>query len=82
MIIDRPWAIVYGPKSERGPGLAYGLGATRKDAWANTLLILYGSVPPNSDHAVSALKKQGMVARRVEVHLSEDWETLWRGEVK
>jgi hypothetical protein len=71
MIIDRPWAIVYGPKSLRGPGLAYGLGATRRDAWANALLVMYGSVPPNFNHAKASLQKQGMVARRVEVHLDD-----------
>lgn len=70
-IIDRPWAIVYGPKCKYGPGLMYGLGLTRADAWDNALLVYHGG-PVNRDlkAAVKAdLKKRGMVARRVQVHL-------------
>lgn len=69
MIIDRPWAIVYGPKSKLGPGLMYGLGLTRTDAWSNAILVMYGRMPPNFADAKKNLQRRGMVARRVTVTL-------------
>jgi hypothetical protein len=70
-IIDRPWAIVYGPKCKYGRGLMYGLGLTRRDAWDNAILVWNGG-PMNLEQKIATkadLIKRGMIARRVEVHL-------------
>lgn len=72
-LIDRPWAIVYGPKYSaiHGKGLMYGLGLTRKDAWSNAVLVMRGysqsEVDVNAD--IIGLKRKGMIAQRVEVRL-------------
>lgn len=71
-IIDRPWAIVYGPNSKLGPGLMYGLGGTRQEAWVHAVLVLRGGYPASIleiDDEIKGLKRKGMVARRVEVRL-------------
>jgi hypothetical protein len=71
VIIDRPWAIIYGPKAELGPGLMYGLGLTRSDAWENAILVYLGreAGPDEQAKTKAELKRKGMVARLVEVHL-------------
>jgi hypothetical protein len=74
-VIDRPWAIVYGPRCKLGTGLMYGLGLTRVDAWNNAVLVYSGV--PWGDHrkdVIAALKKKGMIARRVAVVLEEKGE--------
>ena len=68
-VIDRPWAIVYGPKYSaiHGKGLMYGLGLTRRDAWENAVLVMCGSPPSNLDTVIKGLKAKGMIAQRVEI---------------
>ncbi len=72
-LIDRPWAIVYGPKYSaiHGKGLMYGLGLTREDAWRNAVLVMRGydqnELDINTD--IIGLKRKGMIAQRVEVRL-------------
>lgn len=72
-LIDRPWAIVYGPKYSaiHGKGLMCGLGKSRKDAWENAVLVMRGydqhQVDVNTD--IIGLKRKGMIAQRVEVRL-------------
>lgn len=72
-LIDRPWAIVYGPKYSaiHGEGLMYGLGLNRKDAWANAILVMrgYGQSEVDVNTDIIDLKRKGMIARRVEVRL-------------
>lgn len=68
-VIDRPWAIVYGPKCKLGTGLMYGLGLTRDDAWANAVLVMQGYKSRDLFCDKKALQAKGMIARRVEVHL-------------
>lgn len=70
-IIDRPWAIVYGPKysAVHGKGLMYGLGLTRKDAWSNAVLVMRGFQTSVLNDEVKQLKRKGMIAQRVEVRL-------------
>lgn len=67
MIIDRPWAIVYGPRCELGIGLLYGLGRTREDAWYNSIVVAGSLSPFSLGSEIARLKKLGMVARRVAV---------------
>ena len=71
MIIDRPWAIVYGPKSKLGKGLMYGLGLTRDEAWQHAILVYNGrdEGPVQSRRDKEHLQKQGMIARRVSIVL-------------
>ncbi len=70
-VIDRPWAIVYGPKCKLGTGLMYGLGLTRDDAWRNAVLVYlgYSVADPVFQEQKASLRKRGLVAKRVEVHL-------------
>jgi len=69
-IIDRPWAIVYGPKAKMGNGLMYGLGNNRADAWANAILVYYGTHAHGGlEFEKKKLQRKGMVARKVEVRL-------------
>jgi hypothetical protein len=66
MILDQPWAIVYGPKAKR-KGMLYGLGPTRKEAWENAMLVYSGFTESDAARKVTMamLQRQGMVARRV-----------------
>lgn len=72
-LIDRPWAIVYGPKYSviHGKGLMYGLGLTRNDAWENAILVMrgYDIGPIHVKREKEVLKRKGMIAARVEVRL-------------
>ena len=72
-IIDRPFAVVYGPRYSaiHGKGLMYGLGLTRKDAWSNAVLVMRGSARSDVvlNQEIKALKKKGMVCVRVEIAL-------------
>src|SRR5258708_4409417 len=72
-IIDRPWAIVYGPKytAKHGDGLMYGLGLTREEAWSNAILVMNGHSSDTYNYTLekAALKAKGMITRQVEVRL-------------
>ena len=72
-IIDKPWAIVYGPKCKLGTGLMYGLGLTREDAWHNAILVYSGvdEGPVQMKRDKLMLQKRGMVARRVIISLEK-----------
>lgn len=68
MIIDKPWAIVYAPKSKLGKGLVYGLGLTRVEAWKHASLVWFGESGHDLRNTGEA-KRFGLMAKRVEINL-------------
>lgn len=69
-VLDRPWAIVYGPKCKLGTGLMYGLGLTRREAWENAALLMRGG-SGDAEYDKRLLQHKGMIARRVVVMMED-----------